>query len=216
MAENADARAHGGELAGETLERVCPHEHHPSLPSVSRFTSVVAHDFNNALLTISGYASILVSDLAGTPASEDAHEILVAAERAAFLARLLPPKRGYPGEGEETVELQAVVSRLLPLLKRATGTSFDIEADLDPGLPLVLGDESAIERMLIRFVLDAWSGTRSGAVRFEATLNPDDAPLEAATARLGYVRLTLSAEGSAEAGPPSQSVTLGLANAGLC
>src|SRR6059036_1831718 len=60
------------------------------MEAVGRLAGGIAHDFNNILTAITGYADLLLEDLAATdPRRQDADEIHKAADRAAGLTRQL-------------------------------------------------------------------------------------------------------------------------------
>src|SRR2546421_382001 len=71
------------------------------MEAVGRLAGGIAHDFNNILTAITGYADLLLEDLAATdPRRQDADEIHKAADRAAGLTRQLlafsPPQVRQP------------------------------------------------------------------------------------------------------------------------
>ena len=113
------------------------------LEAVGQLTGGIAHDFNNLLTVVWGGADALLSDpsVAGE-AKEMAQLIASAAERAAELThRLLAFARKQPLE-PRSVDLNARVQALEPLMRRTLGEHLHMEvvpcaepavADVDPG-----------------------------------------------------------------------------------
>ncbi len=88
----------------------------------------IAHDFNNALTGVKGFAELLAEK--AEPGSEDAlmlREILNAAYRASKLAAQLLRLGGKRRSESETTDVNVLVTRMLPFLRRLLG----------PGIKLV-------------------------------------------------------------------------------
>jgi len=144
------------------------------LESVGRLAGGVAHDFNNMLTAIRGYAHLLLAAAEpGTTLQHHAQEIDDAAARAAMLtAQLLAFGRRQVLQARP-VHLNELVQRLEDMLLRLAGDHVALELDLDPGLDFVRVDPAQVEQVLFNLVAnaaDAMDGSGSIAVR---TTNAD-------------------------------------------
>jgi PAS domain S-box-containing protein len=124
------------------------------LEAVGRLAGGVAHDFNNILSAINGYADLLVSELAeDDPRREDAAEIARAGQRAAALTRqlLLFSRRDRPVL--ETIELAEAISAVSQMLRRLIGEDVTVLTELQPAT--VRADRGQLEQMVVNFVLNS-------------------------------------------------------------
>ncbi|RMF84137.1 MAG: PAS domain-containing sensor histidine kinase, partial [Nitrospirae bacterium] len=108
--------------------------HAQKMEAVGVLVGGVAHDFNNVLTAITGYAELLQVELpAATPARLAADEILAAAERATRLTRSLLAF-SHKVEAEFAVlEVNGVVLAVEKLLRRLVGEDVALELRLAEG-----------------------------------------------------------------------------------
>ncbi|MBI3564774.1 MAG: response regulator [Elusimicrobia bacterium] len=150
------------------------------LESVGRLAGGVAHDFNNILMAILGYAESLKQNLPyGDPRQKDAEEIILAGERAAALTRqLLAFSRRQPLV-PSLVDLNATVTNLQRMLQRLLGEDVEIVCDLAAGLGKVLADHHLIEQVVLNLVVNARDAMPKGG---RLTLRTRDVETDAAQA----------------------------------
>ncbi len=109
---DAEARLRGREL--QLIET-------QKLEAVGRLASVVAHDFNNVLTTVGGFAEVLRDEVEGEVAHSYLNSITRASEEAIGLTRQL---LSFARPGESTplsMDLATVLQELSPLLRGAAG-----------------------------------------------------------------------------------------------
>ena len=133
------------------------------MEAVGLLAGGVAHDFNNRLTAILGYAELLVSDLdEGDRRRADAKEIVKAGKRAAAVTQqLLAFGRRQPSH-PRVVDLSAVIGRVEQLLRRSVRADIDVDLNLRQGLEPVRVDPLQIEHALMNLVLNARDAMPSG------------------------------------------------------
>jgi two-component system, cell cycle sensor histidine kinase and response regulator CckA len=143
-------------------------QHAQKLESLGLLAGGVAHDFNNLLTGILGNASLVLETLDPLPPIHGMLEdIIRASERAADLTRQL---LAYAGKGKfviEPVNVSNVVRDISELIRTSVPRTVDLVLDLEPSLPLVEGDPSQMQQLVMNLVLNAVeaTGERIGTVR---------------------------------------------------
>jgi PAS domain S-box-containing protein len=98
------------------------------LEALGQLAGGVAHDFNNVLAAISGYAQLLHDDTPpGDPHREDLAEILKAAERAAAITRQLLAFSRRQALAAERLDLLVVVHDLSRMMRALLPASIDLQ-----------------------------------------------------------------------------------------
>ncbi len=135
------------------------------LESVGRLAGGVAHDLNNLLSPILGYAEML-ADAAGADTDRrwQAGEIVKASLRARDLVRRLLAFSRRQTLSLKPVDLNALVERFHPLLRRTIREDIDIRAHLSPNLPKVAGDVGQLEQVIMNLAVNAQDAMPIGGV----------------------------------------------------
>ena len=122
------------------------------LEALGLLAGAVAHDFNNVLAAIRGYAEMLERDTAGR-SKEHAREILQAADGATALTRqLLTFSRREPPQ-TAPVELSAIVREASGMFGRLLGESIDFQCEAVPVVAQV--DIGRVQQVLLNLVVNA-------------------------------------------------------------
>lgn len=126
------------------------------MEAIGRVASGVAHDFNNILTTILGFALFIEDEPVEERAIRShAVQIRKAAERAAVLVRqLLAFSRGQV-LSRTVVRLPALVSGLLPTVQHVLGEQIDVVQDFDDAAGPVLADPSQLEQVVLTLAVNA-------------------------------------------------------------
>jgi len=138
------------------------------LESLGLLAGGVAHDFNNLLTGIMGNASLVMETAYLDSAVRGMlQDIIRASERAADLTRQL---LAYAGKGRfvvERVDASAVVRDISELIRASVPRSVDLSLELQPDLPLLEGDPTQIQQLVMNLILNAVeaTGERPGRVR---------------------------------------------------
>jgi two-component system, cell cycle sensor histidine kinase and response regulator CckA len=160
----------------------------------------IAHDFNNYLTAIRGYADLgLLSTASDHPARKDLIEIAQTAERATKLTQqLLAFGRRLPLEPQR-IHLDKVVCDLASMLGQVAGWRIDLVFDLSP-TPLVYADAGQLGQAVVNLVSNARDAMPAGGT---LTLRTSCARLRQGTA--AAMRLDL---------PPGVYVELSICDTG--
>ena len=137
------------------------------LESVGLLAGGVAHDFNNLLTGVLGNASLAMDLL---PQEHSAlpllDEVVLASERAADLTRQL---LAYSGKGQyviQPLDLSQLIREISSLIQVSLPKMVQLRLDLAAGLPLIEGDTSQIQQIIMNLVLNGAEaiGDKSGTV----------------------------------------------------
>ncbi|BCR04484.1 hypothetical protein DESUT3_15530 [Desulfuromonas versatilis] len=130
--------------------------HAQKMESVGRLAGGVAHDFNNILTAISGFAHVTLRKMpAELPLRSNLEQILLATDRAASLTReLLLFSRKQPSE-RRTLDLNEILGKVEAFLQRTLGTDIDLRT-LPHASPLpVLADSHQLQQVLMNLAVNA-------------------------------------------------------------
>jgi two-component system, cell cycle sensor histidine kinase and response regulator CckA len=142
------------------------------MEAIGRLAGGVAHDFNNLLTAIIGYTDLVKERLEPTdPVAHDVGEIRKAADRAAALTRQLLAFSRKQFLSPEVLDLNAIVTGLLPMLPRVIGEHIETTTSLAPDLRRVKADPSQMEQVVINLVLNARDAMAMGGHLAIETLN---------------------------------------------
>jgi signal transduction histidine kinase/ActR/RegA family two-component response regulator len=185
--------------------------HAQKMEAIGKLAGGVAHDFNNILVAILGYAELLDQELAGQSAArQQVREIRRAADRAAELtAQLLAFSRKQVLQ-PEVVDLNAAVRELGGMLKRLIGEHIEIVFDYCEGQLCVKVDPGQVEQVVLNIAANARDamaegGTltlRTGGVRVVESDGLDLPAGDYASLRIADTGVGMSAEAATRAFDP--------------
>jgi len=131
----------------------------------------VAHELNNPLTAVTGYANLLRQDLAGTPSATRAENIAHAADRCASIVRnFLALARKYPPE-RQVVRLNDIArdaAELLAYNLRVDG--IEVRLDLEEGLPVLWADPHQLHQVVVNLITNARDELRKAPAPRRLTL----------------------------------------------
>jgi len=167
------------------------------MEAVANLAGGLAHDFNNQLTVILGYAEELCERLSGEE-HEQAREILQAASTASSItAQLLTlSRRDLPRL--DVININEVICEVQPLISHSLGKGRTLATELGSPLGFVRGDRNQIKQVLLNLALNARDAMPSGGqLRVESSTLEVDADSPAArTHHPGpYVRLLVADNG---------------------
>lgn len=130
--------------------------HAQKMEAVGRLAGGVAHDFNNVLTAIQGYAQLLLEGLSGDdPRRADAEEVWRSASRATGLTRQLLAFSRKQIMKPIPVDLGEIISGLEKLFRQLIGEDIVLRTELPTGLGPVIADPGQVEQVLMNLILNS-------------------------------------------------------------
>lgn len=135
------------------------------MESVSTLAGGVAHDFNNILNIVSGYASLTERHLNDTEKlKHDIKTILDASARGAQLVRQLVTIAGKVEVKVEQVDVNFIVNELISLLHATFPKTIEIVADLGDATFTINANHNQLHQALLSFAVNARDAMPAGGV----------------------------------------------------
>ena len=166
------------------------------MEAIGRLAGGIAHDINNALTAIAGYAELALGEVAADhPARADVEEIRHAAERAgAVTKQLLAFSRKQLIE-PRPFNLNDTVTAIARLLSRLVGPDVRVRTQLTDDSRTIVGDPGQIEQAIVNLAVNARDAMPDGGditletsfSRVDDTLAPTLVPMPPGN----YVRLAV-------------------------
>ena len=142
------------------------------MEAIGRLAGGVAHDFNNMLTVINGFADLLIKKLASEPSlRQQAQGIRKAGERAAGLtAQLLAFSRRQVLQ-PKVINLNAVVTDNMKLFERLIGEDVQVVCNLEPTLWRVKADPIQMVQVVMNLAVNARDAMPQGGTLTVETAN---------------------------------------------
>ena len=144
--------------------------HSQKMEAVGRLAGGVAHDFNNQLTAILGYAEILLLD---SPAEDSRRaaieEIVKAARRAADLTRQLLAFSRKQVLEPRVVDLNGLIEEMRGMLRRLIGEDVQLETRYGQGPLRVRADPTQIQQVIVNLAVNSRDAMPCGGALAIAT-----------------------------------------------
>lgn len=135
------------------------------MESVGQLAGGVAHDFNNILTAIMGYASLLKMKMReDDPLRRNADQILLSSERAASLTNSLLAFSRKQIINPKPVNLNEIVKRVEKLLLRLIGADIELKTVLADKDLVVMADANQIEQVFMNLATNARDAMPDGGL----------------------------------------------------
>ena len=137
------------------------------LESLGLLAGGIAHDLNNMLAGIQGNACLALSEsAAGRDVRERLQRIVGVCERASRVIRQILAYAGHVTCDTSPLALNDLVKDIQEFMRAAVPSTVVLEADLDPGLPIVEADSGQLQQVITSLVVNAVEavGDRPGRV----------------------------------------------------
>jgi len=133
------------------------------MDALGKLTGGVAHDFNNMLGVIMGFAELLKEKLAGQSKLEDyADQIYVAGERGAKLTQKLLSFSRQKASDNVNVNINAVLTEQQHMLEKVLTARINLTLDLEENLWTVKLDQSDLEDAILNLCINAMHAMDEG------------------------------------------------------
>ena len=171
------------------------------MEAIGQLAGGMAHDFNNILGCIMGYAELVATEMsASDPMRENLDEVIKASQRAKELVlQILTFSRQQVVE-RRPMSLLPVVKEALKFVRALLPSTIDIEEHLDVDVPAVLADSTQIHQIIMNLATNAAHAMkdRGGRLKIELSAMSLDASMARTVSNLRagrYVRLSVSDSG---------------------
>ncbi len=171
------------------------------LEAIGILAGGVAHDFNNQLTAITGFADLAAGSLPRSPPpSTTSPRFRRAADRAIELTRhLLAFSRKQVLE-PQALDLGAVIAGIVPMLRRLIGAHIRLAIRSAPGMAAAYADPSQLEHAIVNLAVNARDAMpKSGTLTLEsgdAEIDEDFAAAHPGATPGAYVILSVSDTGA--------------------
>ncbi len=173
--------------------------HAQKLEAVGRLAGSVAHDFNNILTAINGYAELVAAKVTDEHLSKNIGEIIKASGRATKLVQQLLAFSRRQVIKPVSVNLNAIVTAMDSLLHRVIGENIKLETHFDDNLGTTEIDPALAEQVIMNLVVNARDAMPSGGKltieTFCTELNEEYCNMHPPVQPGDYVVLTVSDTG---------------------
>jgi PAS domain S-box-containing protein len=134
------------------------------MEAIGQLAGGVAHDFNNSLLVIGGFADLLEQDLADTPHAQPIAAIRRSAEQAASLTRQLLAFGRRQDLQPDVIDVNRALERVEPMLRRLIGEHISLVVRPGGDLWPVYADPAQLETVLINLAVNARDAMPTGGM----------------------------------------------------
>jgi two-component system cell cycle sensor histidine kinase/response regulator CckA len=144
------------------------------MEAVGRLAGGVAHDFNNVLTAIFGYAQLVVEDLPpGSQARQDLEEIHKAAQRASTLTKQLLAFSRQQVLEPVVLGPNDLIEDFDKMLRRVIGEDVELRLSLAPDTGNVRADPGQLQQVIMNLVVNARDAMPTGGRLLIETGNAD-------------------------------------------
>ncbi len=155
VADNHVVHCYGSEIT-EMLNLETQYRHAQKLESVGQMAAGIAHDYNNVLTIIQGYADCLLVKVNGDESmSNPLKQISGAARRATVLTRKLLTFSRKQVIQAQPLNLNTVLTDFGKMLPRLLGEDIVLKTNYAEKLPAIKADDGMIEQVVMNLAVNA-------------------------------------------------------------
>ena len=173
------------------------------IEAIGQLTGGVAHDFNNILASILGYAELSILSIKEekyTNIKNYLEQIYMSGERARDLvAQMLAFSRGQTGE-PQLIYLPDLIKQVIKLIKPTIPSSINIETQIKNNVPAVLMDETQMHQIIMNLCINARDAMNGKGTLTISLVCEEDLDVRCSscfkTVKGKYLKLTIEDTGS--------------------
>ncbi len=144
------------------------------LQGITQLAGSVAHDFNNVLTGVSGYAELALHDLPPDhPAAKSLNEVINGANRASLLCGQLLTFAGRNVKTLQTINLSEELEMIAGLLQPVVPKGVHLKIVDCPADIYVKGDRSQLQQVVMNIIINAGEATTQTPTDIELTLHQE-------------------------------------------
>jgi PAS domain S-box-containing protein len=132
------------------------------LEAVGRLAGGLAHDFNNVLQVILGYAGEMMESIRQPEQRDNLSQILAAGQLGSELTSRLIAFSRQQISHREIADINDTIRTCAPTIQKRLGSNVDLQLDLEPKLWQTLLDASRFEQVLVQLAENARDATPDG------------------------------------------------------
>ena len=136
--------------------------HVEKMESVGRLAGGIAHETNNQMTVVLGTVTFLLREVRSGDARRDLEQIRRAAESTAAITQQLLAFSRRQMLQSQVLDLNAAVTALAPILRRALGESCHLTLALAPDLGRIMADPGQLDQVLLNLALNARDAMPAG------------------------------------------------------
>lgn len=172
------------------------------METIGTLAGGVAHDFNNILTPIIGYADMALSGLpSSNPLRKDLEHILTGATRAKDLVEQILLFARQKEKERNPLKMHLIATEAIKLLRPSIPTTIEIRSRIDTSCDKILADASQMHQVIINLCTNAYQAMEEKGGTL--TIELKQVEVDAATVKMNsnldedeYVRLTVSDTGT--------------------
>jgi len=143
------------------------------LEALGTLAGGVAHDFNNILTAVFGYANLIKGNLSPESKSyDDASEIIIAAHRAKDLVNQILTFCRRKESELKPIRIDTIIREALKLLRSTIPTTVEIKTDIERVKERVLADTTQIHQIIMNLCTNASHAMENSGGVLEVSLRP--------------------------------------------
>lgn len=141
------------------------------LEAIGTLAGGIAHEFNNILGVILGYADMTRDDVAADSlARRNLNEIIQAGDRAKELIEQIMVFSRHTEQTRHPLQLHLIVKEVVRFLRSSLPSTIAIKADIKPNTGAVLADPSQIHQILMNLCTNAYQAMQQSGGEMEIGL----------------------------------------------
>jgi PAS domain S-box-containing protein len=133
------------------------------MEAIGTLAGGVAHDFNNILSAVLGYAELARDEIpVDSRAADHLQEVTRAGNRAKELVKQILTFSRHNQPQQKTVLMQVIVHEAVKLLRASIPTTIEIDVDVDENCEAVLADPTQLHQIVMNLCTNAYHAMRDG------------------------------------------------------